>query len=51
MPSKLFENLVAGIPTIANNFPEIAKIINQEECGLLIYATQPQQIADAIEYL
>ena len=51
MPNKLFENLVAGIPTIASNFPEMARIINQEECGLLIDATQPQQIADAIEYL
>ena len=51
LPNKLFENLVAGIPTVASNFPEMARIIIQEECGLLIDATQPQQIADAIEYL
>jgi glycosyltransferase involved in cell wall biosynthesis len=51
LPNKLFENLVAGIPTIASNFPEMATIINQENCGLLVDATQPLEIADAIEYL
>jgi len=51
LPNKFFENLVAGIPTIASNVPEIARIIGQERCGLLVDATQPQEIADAIEHL
>lgn len=51
LPNKFFENLVAGIPTIASNVPEIARIISQEKCGLLVDATQPEEIADAIEYL
>ena len=51
LPNKLFENFVAGIATVASNFPEMAKIINQEKCGLLIDATRPEEIADAIEYL
>jgi glycosyltransferase involved in cell wall biosynthesis len=51
LPNKLFENLAAGIPTIASNFPEMARIINEEKCGLLVAPTKPQEIADAIEYL
>jgi len=51
LPNKLFENLVAGIPTIASNFPEMARIINDEKCGLLVDPTKPQEIADAIEHL
>jgi glycosyltransferase involved in cell wall biosynthesis len=51
LPNKLFENLVAGIPTISCDFPEIANIINREKCGLLIDSSKPEEIADAIEYL
>jgi len=51
LPNKLFENLAAGIPTIASNFPEMAKIISEEKCGLLVDPTQPHEIADVIEYL
>ena len=51
LPNKLFENLVAGIPTVASNFPEIARIINEEKCGLLVDPTQPREIADAIEHI
>lgn len=51
MPNKLFENMVAGIPTISSNVPEIARIVNEARCGLLVDATQPEEIADAIEYL
>lgn len=51
LPNKFFENLAASIPTIASNVPEIAKIITEEKCGLLLNSTQPREIADAIEYL
>lgn len=51
LPNKLFENFTAGIPTIASNFPEIAGIIGEEKGGLLVDPTQPEAIADAIEYL
>ena len=32
LPNELFENLVTDIPTIASNFPEMARIINQGGC-------------------
>jgi len=51
LPNKLFENLAAGIPTIASNFPEMGRIVTREQCGLLVDPTSPQEIANAIEYL
>lgn len=51
LPNKLFENLAAGIPTIASDFPEMGRVITGEKCGLLVDPTQPREIADAIERL
>jgi len=51
LPNKLFENLAAGIPTIASNFAEMGRIITEEKCGMLVNPTQPEEIADAVEYL
>lgn len=33
--NKLFEYVLAGLPVIATNFPEISKIVNQYQVGLL----------------
>lgn len=35
-PNKLFEYLIAGIPIIATNFPEMRKVINETNSGWLI---------------
>jgi len=51
LPNKLFENLAAGIPTVASNFAEMGRIINEERCGMLVNPTQPEEIADALEYI
>lgn len=51
LPNKLFENFAAGIPTVASDFPEIARVISEEKCGLLVDPTQPGEIADAIQRL
>lgn len=33
--NKLFEYVLAGLPVVATNFPEISKIVNQYQVGLL----------------
>ncbi|GLO14121.1 hypothetical protein PPUJ20028_27030 [Pseudomonas putida] len=33
--NKLFEYIIAGVPSVATNFPEIRKIVNQYGIGLL----------------
>jgi glycosyltransferase involved in cell wall biosynthesis len=51
LPNKLFENLAAGIPTVASNFAEMGRIITEEKCGMLVNPAQPEEIANALEYV
>jgi glycosyltransferase involved in cell wall biosynthesis len=40
-----------GIPIVAPMFGEVGQIVQEEECGILVDTTDPQQIANAIIYL
>lgn len=51
LPNKIFDYLSAGIPVIATDLPEIAKIVNGYNCGILISEPTPEEIAKAIIYL
>ena len=48
LPNKLFDYLSAGIPVIATDLPEIAKIVHEYNCGILISEPSPQEISKAI---
>ena len=47
-PNKIFEYLVAGIPFIASDFPELSKIANQG-VGYTFNPEKPRDIANAID--
>jgi glycosyltransferase involved in cell wall biosynthesis len=38
----------AGIPVIATDLPEIAKIVNEFRCGILVAKPDPEEISKAI---
>jgi glycosyltransferase involved in cell wall biosynthesis len=49
LPNRLFEYLAMGLPVIAPSYAsEIARIIESEQCGLLVDFEDPAAIAEAI---
>jgi glycosyltransferase involved in cell wall biosynthesis len=48
LPNKVFDYLSAGIPVIATDLPEIARILNTYRCGILIEKPDPEEICKAI---
>jgi len=48
---KLFEYMACGKPVVASNFPEIAKVVKEADCGILVDPTDVDEIVDAILYL
>jgi len=51
LPNKLGEYMMAGLPVIASNFPLWKEIIEDNECGICVDPTKPEEIARAIKYL
>lgn len=49
--NKLFEYIIAGVPSVATNFPEIRKIISQHDTGLLVPAGSDQALIDSLNEL
>ena len=47
---KLFEYMMAGMPVLVSNFPNMAKIIEDERCGATVDPTDPKEIAKKIMY-
>jgi len=50
-PNKLFEYIMAGIPIIGSNFPEMKNIIEGEGIGLTVDPDNPKEIASCINKL
>ncbi|MDO6355570.1 glycosyltransferase family 4 protein [Caloramator sp. CAR-1] len=50
-PIKLFEYMMSKTAVIASDFPMMRNIVEGENCGLLVDPTDPEKIAEAIDYL
>ena len=50
-PNKLFNYMNAGLPVLSVDFPEMRKIILEEDCGMLIYDQSVKTIVEVVETL
>ncbi len=48
LPNKLFDYISAGIPVITGSLPEIRKIVEENDCGIIIPDITPEAISKAI---
>ena len=51
LPNKIFDYIVAGIPVIAGNLPEVSQIVKEYKCGIIIPEVTPHEISKAINEL
>lgn len=50
-PNKMFEYMSAGLPIIGSHFSLWKEIIEGNDCGICVDPLNPQEIADAIDFL
>ncbi|MBN2587006.1 MAG: glycosyltransferase family 4 protein [Candidatus Fermentibacteraceae bacterium] len=48
LPNKLFEYMMAGLPVLGCDLPEISRVIESHRCGILVDASDPGSIADGM---
>lgn len=48
LPNKLFDFMHAGVPVLASNLPEIARVVKTHETGILVDSHEPGVIAEKI---
>jgi glycosyltransferase involved in cell wall biosynthesis len=49
LPNKIFEYISAGLPIIASNFPEIRKVVDQYEAGVLVNPEVSEELEKAFQ--
>jgi glycosyltransferase involved in cell wall biosynthesis len=49
--NKLFEYMMAGVPVVACDFPEIKRVVEGDKTGICVDSHDPNQIANAVNLL
>ena len=51
MPNKLFESLLAGVPLLVSDLPDMAALVQRMQAGLAVDQADPEAIVEAIRTL
>ncbi|MBP8776974.1 MAG: glycosyltransferase family 4 protein [Bacteroidaceae bacterium] len=51
LPNRIFDYMRYGVPVLATDFPEIARIVEESHCGTLLNHYEPTFLADEIRKL
>lgn len=49
--NKLFEYMMSQVPVVACNFPEIRKVVEEEQIGVVVDSHDPDDIARGVNYM
>jgi len=50
-PTKLFESMACGVPVVANSIGDVAQIVTEGNCGVIVDPEDPESICNGIEKL
>lgn len=50
-PTKLFESMACGVPVVANAIGDVAEIVAEGKCGVIVDHNDPDSICEGIEKL
>lgn len=50
-PTKLFESMACGVPVVANDIGDVAQIVTEGNCGVIVDEKDPVSICEGIEKL
>ena len=51
LPNRIFEYMYCGLAILGDNYPEIKRVVDKAQCGIVTDSTNPKQLAEAIEQL
>lgn len=51
LPNKMFEYIMAGLPVIVNNAPEMSRVINEEQIGTVLHKLEAYSLSSALDKL
>ncbi len=51
LPNKLFEYLMAGLPVLGSDLPEVGGIIEEYEVGCVVYPEDPKEIGRVLQHM
>jgi glycosyltransferase involved in cell wall biosynthesis len=51
LPNKLFEYIMAGLPVIVNNAPEMGHVVNENKIGIVLNELTPKSLKQALDEL
>jgi len=49
LPNKLYEYMMAGVPIISSDFPELKRVLEETGCGITVDPESPDSICSAVK--
>ncbi len=49
LPNKLFEYLMAGVPVLASDLPEMGRLVEKYDVGRIVYPSDPVEVAKVLQ--